>query len=108
MHTCYPLTTTPQGRKVMSMMVGSQRGSGGGGPASPAGLPAPTDGTVRLSVAGGELVAVLRFAGFITPQTAEAARQQLLAALKQGARGAARPSWSLAPPSLPPPLPSPA
>jgi hypothetical protein len=36
---------------------------------------------VRVSVAGGEAVAVRRFSGYITPATAEAARQQLLAAL---------------------------
>jgi hypothetical protein len=82
-------------------MVGSRRdGSGdGGAPVTAASLPAPTDPSVRLSVAGGELAAVLRFAGYITPQTAEAARQQLLAALEKGAAvarrqaGGAREDW---------------
>lgn len=74
------------------MMIGSRRGSSSSGGSSGAGagtetaatLPAPTDGSVRLSVAGGEVVAGLRFSGYITPQTAEAARKQLMAALEQG------------------------
>ena len=51
-----------------------------------AALPAPKESPwgVAVSVAGGELVAVLRFEGYITPATAEKAKEQLLAALKAG------------------------
>ena len=50
-------------------------------------LPQPNDSSVQVSVSGGELVAVLRFEGFITPETAAAARSVLLAALKNGVQG---------------------
>jgi len=72
----------------MQMMIGSRRSApdGGSSSADAAALPAPTDPSVRLSVAGGEMVAVLRFSGYITPQTAEEARQRLVAALQQGVR----------------------
>jgi hypothetical protein len=80
-----PIWKPPQGRKSMQMMVGSPRD--GGPAAAAAALPAPTDGGVRLSVAGGEALAVLRFSGYITPQAADEARRRLVAALEQGARG---------------------
>lgn len=72
---------------MMSMFVGSQRGGGGGsGSALPvSALPAPTDPAVRLQVAGGELIAVAKFEGYITPTAAEAVRQRLMAALERGA-----------------------
>eukprot|EP00195_Chlamydomonas_chlamydogama_P015575 CAMPEP_0202901682 /NCGR_PEP_ID=MMETSP1392-20130828/14398_1 /ASSEMBLY_ACC=CAM_ASM_000868 /TAXON_ID=225041 /ORGANISM="Chlamydomonas chlamydogama, Strain SAG 11-48b" /LENGTH=190 /DNA_ID=CAMNT_0049588285 /DNA_START=287 /DNA_END=859 /DNA_ORIENTATION=+ len=80
----------PSGRKMMQMYLGSQRLADGTTkpPASSAAqalatLPAPQGSGVRVSVAGGELVAVLRFEGYITPTAAEAARKQLLAALKR-------------------------
>ena len=50
-------------------------------------LPAPTNPAVRISVAGGELVAVLKFEGYITPATAEKYKAQLIAALKAGELG---------------------
>ncbi len=46
-------------------------------------LPTPTGG-VTLNVAGGELVAVFKFDGYITPGTAERARKQLMDALESG------------------------
>lgn len=84
----------------MALMVGSHRAGGGAAGAAP---PAPTAPGVRLAVAGGEVVAVLRFAGYITPATAEAARQRLLAALREGegARGARRGPTNSPPPPLP-------
>ena len=48
-------------------------------------LPAPKPPNrwgVSVSVAGGELVAVLRFEGYITPATADQARRRLMEALK--------------------------
>jgi ABC-type sugar transport system ATPase subunit len=80
-----------QGRKVMQMMVGSRRDQQQqqqqqqGSTADVTSLPAPSDAAVRLSVAGGELVAVLPFEGYITPEAAAAARQRLLQALEAGA-----------------------
>jgi|LauGreSuBDMM15SN_2_FD.fasta_scaffold631512_1 hypothetical protein len=50
-------------------------------------LPAPKPPNrwgVSVSVAGGELVAVLRFDGYITPTTADLARQNLMKALETG------------------------
>jgi hypothetical protein len=47
-------------------------------------LPAPTDPGVRLRVAGGELMAVLQFEGYITPAAAAEARQKLVTALQAG------------------------
>jgi hypothetical protein len=75
-----------QGRKVMQMMVGSRRDQQQqqGSKADVTSLPAPSDAAVRLSVAGGELVAVLPFEGYITPEAAAAARQRLLQALEAG------------------------
>jgi hypothetical protein len=77
-----------QGKKVMQMMVGSCRDhhhhQQQGSSADITSLPAPSDPAVRLSVAGGELVAVLPFEGYITPETAAAARQRLLRALEAG------------------------
>ncbi|WIA08929.1 hypothetical protein OEZ85_008346 [Tetradesmus obliquus] len=77
----------PDGRKVMQMMVGSRRDQQQqqqqqGTSADITSLPAPSDAAVRLSVAGGELVAVLPFEGYITPEAAAAARQRLLRALE--------------------------
>ncbi|KAF6266823.1 regulatory factor, effector binding domain-containing protein [Scenedesmus sp. NREL 46B-D3] len=78
--------TQPMGRKVMQMMVGSHRGQQQqqqqGNSADMTSLPAPSDPAVRLSVAGGELVAVLPFEGYITPEAAAAARLRLLRALE--------------------------
>lgn len=67
------------------MYVGSRRGDASEARADISSLPAPTDPTVRLNVAGGEVMAVLRFDGYITPQTAEEMRARLVAALQQGA-----------------------
>lgn len=47
--------------------------------------PLPDNPRVTLEAAGGEVVAVLRFEGFITPETASAARDKLIACLQQGA-----------------------
>jgi hypothetical protein len=78
-----------QGRKVMQMMVGSRSGQQQqqqqGIRADVTSLPGPSDPAVRLGVAGGELVAVLPFEGYITPEAAAAARQRLLQALEAGA-----------------------
>ncbi|KAG2429512.1 hypothetical protein HXX76_010747 [Chlamydomonas incerta] len=76
----------PDGRKVMQMYVGARRGqeaaaAAGAKPPAVSSLPAPTERGVRLNVSGGELVAVAQFDGFITPTTAEAVRQRLLACL---------------------------
>lgn len=64
----------------MQMMVGTNRDSAaaGVGSSSIMSLPAPTEAGVRLGVCGGELVAVGYFDGYITPQTAEVARQTLI------------------------------
>jgi hypothetical protein len=48
-------------------------------------LPAPIDPGIRLSVAGGELLAVMPFEGYITPEAAAAVRAKLAAALQAGA-----------------------
>eukprot|EP00878_Enallax_costatus_P038980 GHUV01044484.1.p1 GENE.GHUV01044484.1~~GHUV01044484.1.p1 ORF type:complete len:166 (+),score=49.13 GHUV01044484.1:738-1235(+) len=73
----------PEGRKVMQMMVGTNKGSPAASSSSNiTSLPAPTDPDVRLGVYGGELVAVLYFDGYITPQTAEVARRKLIKALQ--------------------------
>lgn len=40
---------------------------------------------MRVVIAGGELLAVTRFEGYITPATAHAARSKLLEALARGA-----------------------
>ena len=97
------MTYHPDGRKTMAMMVGARRGGGGnsggggddGGSGSGGGgaaaLPAPTDAAVRLGVAGGEVVAVRRFSGYITPATAEEARRALLAALERDGLKVAEP-----------------
>lgn len=79
----------------MQLMVGSQVKSQqlpeeqrarteGSSRADPTLLPAPTNSAVRLAVAGAELVAVLKFDGFITPETAEAARQKLVKLVEAG------------------------
>jgi hypothetical protein len=50
------------GEKVMQMYIGSRRGSSDkDAPISLAALPAPKDPKVRVSIAGGELLAVARF-----------------------------------------------
>lgn len=100
-----PLTPLPsahpkQGRKVMQMYIGTRRDGGTPQRPAPAGantglklptasptiasLPAPAQPGVRIGVAGGELVAVLRFEGYITPATAEAVRKRLMEVLKRG------------------------
>ncbi|KAJ9516060.1 hypothetical protein QJQ45_024487 [Haematococcus lacustris] len=78
------LSSTGQG-KVMQMFIGSRKGAQpeGASPLSLAALPAPKDPAVKLSIAGGELLAVYRFEGYITPASAESARRQLLAALQR-------------------------
>lgn len=86
-----PAAPLVQGSKVMQMYVGGPRvvrPSAASMPAAPSvkDLPAPTDPAVRLSVGGGELVAVAYFEGSITPASAEAARQQLIQALQAGER----------------------
>lgn len=78
----------PDGSKNMQMHVGSRQGGAAPGGTPSAGqalanLPAPMDPAVQLSVSGGELVAALQFDGFITPQSAAAARAKLISALKQ-------------------------
>ena len=49
--------------------------------AAAADLPAPTDPDVALGIAGGEVIAAVRFEGNATQEACEAARQRLLAAL---------------------------
>jgi ABC-type sugar transport system ATPase subunit len=79
-----------QGRKVMQMMVGTakaqqqQQAEASSRADSIKSLPAPTDPAVRLAVAGGEIVAVMPFEGYITPEVAAAIRQKLADALKAG------------------------
>jgi hypothetical protein len=71
----------------MQMYVGSPRGrerAPGDPQVKATDLPAPSNPEVRLNAAGGELVAVRYFDGSITPQTAEANRQQLIRALENG------------------------
>lgn len=82
-----------QGSKTMYMHVGSRRDKPGTAAGSAATLPLPTDPAVSLGVSGGELVAVLQFDGFITPQTAGTARAQLKSALARG-RGR-RVAWGM-------------
>jgi hypothetical protein len=80
-----------QGRKVMQMMVGTpkaqqQQDSSSSRSSTITTLPAPTDPAVRLAVSGGEVVAVMPFEGYITPEAAASVRQQLAKALQQGGR----------------------
>jgi ABC-type sugar transport system ATPase subunit len=81
---------TLQGQKVMQMMVGApmgqqqQQASGSSKADSIKALPAPTEPAVRLAVAGGEIVAVMPFEGYITPEAAAAVRQKLVDALQAG------------------------
>lgn len=93
------MTYYPDGRKVMQMYIGTRRDGGTPQRPAPAGantglklptasptiasLPAPAQPGVRIGVAGGELVAVLRFEGYITPATAEAVRKRLMEVLKR-------------------------
>jgi hypothetical protein len=77
------------GDKAMQMYLGSRTLRDGSSlpaarPAEFQQLPAPLSSQAAVAVAGGELVAVFRFEGFITPTSAEAARKQLQAALKAG------------------------
>jgi hypothetical protein len=95
------LLVTLQGRKVMQMMVGAPMGqqqqqqAGGSSKAdSIKSLPAPTEPAVRLAVAGGEIVAVMPFEGYITPEAAASIRQQLVNALQKG-----RVYWSVSAPA---------
>jgi len=79
-----------QGRKVMQMMVGTCKGQPQGAGSSSSktdsitALPAPSEPGVRLAVAGGEIVAVMPFEGYITPEAAAAIRQKLTNALQAG------------------------
>ncbi len=68
----------------MQMYVGAPRGQQASGPLPVLDLPAPSDGQVQLSMSGGELVAVLNFDGYITPEAAAAARKKLVDALQKG------------------------
>jgi hypothetical protein len=76
----------------MQMVLGSRRTGPRGAVGSQqqaesvGALPAPNDPMVRVTVAGGELLAVAQFEGYITPTSAEAARAALLAALRRGRR----------------------
>lgn len=89
----HPTLTMPllalQGRKVMQMMVGTpkaaqQQDSSSSRSSTITTLPAPTDPAVRLAVSGGEVVAVMPFEGYITPEAAASVRQQLAKALEKG------------------------
>jgi hypothetical protein len=73
-----------QGQKLMQMYVGAPRGQQASAALPVSELPAPSDGQVQLGVSGGELVAVHKFEGYITPQAAAAARQKLVDALLKG------------------------
>lgn len=66
------------------MYVGAPRGQQASAALPVSDLPAPSDAQVQLSVSGGELVAVHKFEGYITPQAAAAARQKLVEALQKG------------------------
>lgn len=69
----------PDGRKTMSMYLGGlEQGS-----LELASLPKPNDRSAKVDVAGGELVAVAKFEGYITPAAAESVRQKLLRALER-------------------------
>ena len=72
------LTYHGDGRKEMQLYVGPARN--GVAPAEP---PAPSLPGTRLVAAGGELCAVLRFEGYITPATARAALEALEEALQR-------------------------
>lgn len=76
-----PKSTTPVQQQQPEEGVQQQKHSSSSSITS---LPAPTDPDVRLAVAGGELVAVLFFEGYITPESAAAARQKLTQALEAG------------------------
>ena len=95
----HPTLTMPllalQGRKVMQMMVGTpkaaqQQDSSSSRSSTITTLPAPTDPAVRLAVSGGEVVAVMPFEGYITPEAAASVRQQLAKALEKGEGGRGR------------------
>ncbi|GLC46042.1 hypothetical protein PLESTB_001024600 [Pleodorina starrii] len=81
----------PDGRKVMQMYVGPPRAGsdtaassqGEAAAAAVTSLPSPQEPGMRVNISGGELVAVLQFEGYITPATAEAARQRLMACLQR-------------------------
>eukprot|EP00879_Flechtneria_rotunda_P001339 GHRR01001489.1.p1 GENE.GHRR01001489.1~~GHRR01001489.1.p1 ORF type:complete len:124 (-),score=46.45 GHRR01001489.1:674-1045(-) len=78
-----------QGRKVMQLMVGTSKQlqavtTSTSGRRDIASLPVPTDPAVRLGIAGGEVVAVFAFEGYITPSSAAAARHKLMKALQEG------------------------
>lgn len=49
--------------------------------------PQPNDPSVSIEIAGGEIIASLRFEGNATPELAAALRQRLLAALEAGGYG---------------------
>lgn len=71
------------------MMVGTCQGQqqGAGSSSSITALPAPSEPGVRLAVAGGEIVAVMPFEGYITPEAAAVIRQKLAKALQAGEAG---------------------
>lgn len=75
----------------MQMMVGTCKGqqqqqqpAGSSRADSIKGLPTPTDPSVRMAVAGGEVVAIMPFEGYITPEVAAAIRKKLAGALQAG------------------------
>jgi hypothetical protein len=89
------------GLKTMRMYVGSPRTyrgpadacesgiPGPAGAATVASKPAPKNPAVRLAPAGGELVAVIRFEGYITADAAAGARKRLVALLARDGVGLA-------------------
>ncbi|PSC69851.1 SOUL heme-binding [Micractinium conductrix] len=73
---CYPV----EGPKRMRIYIVPRGGSGGEAGALP---PAPTDPSVSLTIAGGEVVAVRRFEGNATQEACERCRAALVAALQR-------------------------
>ncbi|EFJ45759.1 hypothetical protein VOLCADRAFT_93948 [Volvox carteri f. nagariensis] len=81
------------GRKLMQMFLGPRRvdtgtlrtvrGGEGAVTADATSLPSPLEPGVRVNVSGGELIAVLKFDGYITPASADAARKRLMAYLQR-------------------------
>jgi hypothetical protein len=81
-----------QGEKAMQMLLGTRQLPDGtiippskNATEAISSLPEPVGlAGVSVSVAGGELVAVLKFEGYITPSNAERARNMLATALQNG------------------------
>lgn len=88
-HTPTPHPTSPhshpvalQGRKVMRVRISPRDPAAAAQPP-----PAPSNPAVGLDIAGGEIVAVVRFEGNATPEVAAAQRRRLEAALAAGGHG---------------------